>query len=59
MIVLLSFLLKYARIILNLLELYALYINSVGMVYTYSRICRCSFNGVLSVVLSYVKIIRD
>ena len=57
-------LLDFARIILNLLEPYALDINSAAVVYNYSRFCRSSFNGelfielllleVLNVVLSYL-----
>ena len=57
---------EFARIILNLLEPYALYKNSAAVVYNYSTFCRSSFNGelfielllleVLRVALSYVKI---
>ena len=36
-------LLEFARNILNLLVPYALCINSVGVVYIYSRFCRSSF----------------
>ena len=64
-IVFVSFL-EFARMILNLLEPYALYINRAAVVCIYSRFCRSSFNEelfielllleVLSVVLGNVKI---
>ena len=59
-------LIEFSRIILNLLEPYALHINSAVGACNYSRFCRSSYNEelftelllleVLSVVLSYVKI---
>ena len=59
-------LLEFARIILNLLEPYALYIHSAAVVYNYFRLYHSGFIRklfiellllkILSVVLSYIKI---
>ena len=45
------YLLEFAKIILNLLKPYALYINRPAVVYSYSRFCRSGFNGELLIEL--------
>ena len=45
-------LLKSARIILNLLEPYALHINSTAVICNYSRFYRSNFNGELFIEIA-------
>ena len=52
-------LLEFAKIVLKLLESYALYINSADGVYNYFRFCRFSFNGELFIELLLLEVITQ